>query len=91
MALQSKWKPKVFSTEESKDTGDMPPASSYKFFKILKFKGYSNKNISFLNEQTWFMTPDILSSNTDQSQGSGSQPAFADPIVYLLGTWVEFI
>lgn len=35
------------------------------------------------------MVPDILSSNTDQSQGSGSEPALVDPIAFRFGTWVS--
>ena len=67
----------------------MPPARSSEFFQVLTFKGCSNKNISLLNEQTWLMIPDILSSNTDQSQGSGSEPALVDPIAFRFGTWVS--
>lgn len=45
---------------ESEDTGDVPPASYYsEFFKVLNFKGFSNKNISFLNKLTWLLIPDI--------------------------------
>lgn len=45
---------------ESEDTGGMPLASSSsEFFKVLNFKGFCNKNISFLNKLTRLMTPDI--------------------------------